>query len=329
MRVVGARANNLQGDLAEIPLGVLVGICGVSGSGKSTLVIDTLGRALAPRKQTTSVAYEPIDPGEHDAIENAPQRVLLVDQSKAGLHSPASFLKIEKPLQRLYAQSEDALALGLGEKELGRGCSACRGSGIVTLDMAFLPNVHLPCEACKGSGYVPEAWGVRLVGTALPEVFNLTLDEVYDRFGDDPKIRRPLKRAQQVGLGYLVLRQPGYALSGGEAQRLKIVQELMKNKSARDETLYILDEPSLGQHQEDVDRLVGVLGQLVKAGGSVLVVEHNPQVLVACDWLVELGPVGGPEGGRIIASGTPETLADGDTPTAPYLAEVLALGGGA
>jgi excinuclease ABC subunit A len=325
MRVRGARANNLQGDLVEIPLGMLVGVCGVSGSGKSTLIIDTLGRALAPRKQTTSVAYEPVDPGEHDAIENAPARVMLVDQSRAGLYSPAAFLDLERPLRRLFALSEEARALGVMEEQLERACSACRGSGVISLDMDFLPTVHLPCEACQGSGYLAEAWQVRLKGLALPEVFALTLDEVYALFGDEPAIKRPLEVARQVGLGYLVLRQPGYALSGGEAQRLKIVEELWRKNPAG--TLYILDEPSLGQHQEDVKRLVGVLQQLVQRGGSVLVVEHHPHILAACDWLLELGPGGGPEGGQLIASGAPEALAAGNTPTAPYLREILASGG--
>ena len=322
----GARANNLRGGTFEIPLGVLVGICGVSGSGKSTLVMDILGRALAPRKQTTSVAYEPIDPGEHDSIEGAPERVLLVDQSRAGLRSPAAFLKLEVPLRKLYADSEDAIALGLKSDQFARGCSACGGSGITKIDMAFLPDVHLPCEACQGSGYMAEAFQVRLHGLTLPEIFNLTLDEIYTLFGDENAIGKPLRIARDVGLGYLVLRQPGYALSGGEAQRLKIVQELMRNDSSGG--LYILDEPSLGQHLEDISRLIGSLDNLVKSGGSVLIVEHHPHILAACDWLLELGPGGGPDGGMLIACGTPEALASGETPTAPYLQQILNRGGG-
>jgi len=321
MVVRGARANNLRGDNFQFPLGVLVGVCGVSGSGKSTLVMDTLGRALAPRKQTTSVAYEPVDPGEHDAIEGAPARSMLVDQSRRGLHSPAAFLNLDQPLRRLFARSEDALALGLNEDQFARGCSACGGSGTVKMDMAFLPDVHLPCEACLGSGFLPEAWQVRLQGLTLPEVFNLTLDEVYDLFGQDRAIEEPLKTARQVGLGYLVLRQPGYALSGGEIQRLKIAQEMWSKRAAG--TLYILDEPSIGQHLEDVSRLSGVFDSLVESGGSVIVVEHHPHILAACDWLLELGPGGGPEGGSLIFCGTPEGLADGSTPTSLYLRQVL------
>ena len=327
LKIVGGRANNLQGETVALPLGVLAGICGVSGSGKSTLMIDTLGRALVPKKQTTSVAYEPVDPGAHDRIEGAPSRAMLVDQSRAGVSSPASYLNLTGALRSIFAASPDARALGFTEEQLSARCSACGGSGVITLDMAFLPDVRLPCETCRGTGYQPEAWEVRLKGLSLPEVFSLTVDQVFDLFGEDERLNRPLSAARQVGLGYLVLRQPGYALSGGEAQRLKIAQELFRKSPAG--TLYILDEPSVGQHLEDVQRLVSVLQKLVDEGTggnelhSVFVVEHHPHLLAACDWLVELGPGGGPEGGRVIASGPPETIARGMTPIAPYLREVL------
>jgi len=321
MTIRGARANNLKGEPVALPLGTLVGVCGVSGSGKSTLMMDTLGRALAPKKQTTSVAYVPTDPGEHDAIEGAPSRVVLVDQSRAGVHSPVAFLDLTPTLQAMFAASEEAQALGIDEAQLAARCSVCGGSGVITLDMAFLPEVHVPCETCRGAGLLPEAWEVRLRGVALPEVYGLTIDQVYELFSDEMQLARPLQAARDVGLGYLVLRQPGHALSGGEAQRLKIASEMMRTNSS--DTLYLLDEPSGGQHLEDVQRLVGVLKRLVDQGGTVFVVEHHPHMLAACDWLVELGPVGGPEGGYIIASGTPEALAAGHTPTAPYLREVL------
>jgi excinuclease ABC subunit A len=326
MEIRGARAHNLCGETVRFPLGTLVGICGVSGSGKSTLLIDTLGRALAPRKFTTSVAYEPIEPGAHDAIEGAPARTILVDQALAGVTSPAGFLKLTQPLRRLYAASDDANALGLDEGHLKRSCSACDGRGTIRIDMGFLPSVHTLCEACRGTGFLPEAWDVRLRGLALPEVFALTIDQVYELFGDVETLARPLVAARAVGLGYLVLRQPRHALSGGEAQRLKIAKELARKNSrrkTRTETLYILDEPTVGQHLEDVARLVGVLHRLVDEGHTVLVIEHHPHLLAACDWLVELGPGGGPDGGRVIAAGTPEILANSNTPTAPYLREVL------
>ena len=171
LTIHGARANNLKGERIDLPLGVLVGVCGVSGSGKSTLVVDTLGRALAPKKQTTSVAYEPVEPGEYDAIEGAPPRTLVVDQSRAGLSSPATFLDLARPLQAIYAASPEAQVRGLSEDRLAERCSACDGRGRLTLDMTFLPDVHVPCETCRGSGYTAEAWEVRLNGLALPEVF--------------------------------------------------------------------------------------------------------------------------------------------------------------
>jgi excinuclease ABC subunit A len=346
LHISGARANNLKNISLSFPLNQLVGVCGVSGSGKSTLMMDTMGRALAPKKQTTSVAYEPVDPGEYDAIEGAPARVLLVDQSKAGVSSPVGFLGLVKPLQSLFAESEAARALGISEEQLAARCSVCGGTGVISLDMAFLPDVHQLCETCRGTGCVAEAWDVRLGGVSYPEAFGLTIDQAYELFvGDEPSspsvgfrwgragdgVARPLQAARDVGLGYLVLRQPGYALSGGEAQRLKIASELMRTpqspiknqKSAITNTLYLLDEPSIGQHLEDVARLAGVLRRLVDEGGSVIVVDHHTHLLAACDWLIELGPVGGPEGGSIIAEGTPWQLATGNTPTAPYLKKVL------
>jgi excinuclease ABC subunit A len=321
MVIQGARANNLRGEEIRFPLGALVGVCGVSGSGKSTLAIDTFGRALAPKKQTTSVAYEPIDPGEHDAIRGAPSRAIVIDQAKTGIRSPAAFLDLERPLQALYANSDDAQALGLDQQQLAGRCSACGGSGSIEMDMGFLPSVHTECETCRGTGYRPEAWDVRLHGLALPEVLARTIDQVHELFGEGEKLSRSLAAARDVGLGYLVLRQPGYALSGGEAQRLKIAAELCR-KTAQ-QTLYILDEPTVGQHLEDVSRLIDVLRRLVDGGHTVLVIEHHPHVLASCDWLVELGPGGGPEGGRVVAAGPPECVAAGSTPTAPFIREIL------
>jgi excinuclease ABC subunit A len=322
LTIRGARANNLRGDEVRIPLGTLTGICGVSGSGKSTLFIDTLGRVLVPTKQTTSVAYEPIDPGEYDAIEGAPGRAILLDQSRQGIGNPMRYLKLDEPLLSLYADSEEARALDMDEKMLAENCSVCGGSGSTRIEMGFLPDVYVRCDACQGTGYRPEAWSVRLHGIALPEINHLTLDEIYGHFGpDDDTLARRLEVAQAVGLGYLVMRQPGYTLSGGEAQRLKIASDLCRKTNSP--TLYILDEPTLGQHMEDVARLTGVLHQLVDEGHSVIVIEHHTHLLAACDWLIELGPGGGPAGGRIITEGTPETLAEGNTPTAPYLREIL------
>jgi excinuclease ABC subunit A len=321
MVIHGARENNLKGEDILIPLGVLVGVCGVSGSGKSTLLIDTVGRALAPKKITTSVAYEPMKPGLHDSIENAPQRVVLVDQTKKGIYSPSTFLGLTPLFLKVYAESEDAQALGLKINQLSRQCSVCNGSGTIKMDMGFLPAVYTCCDVCQGTGYPPEAWDVRVHGLTLPDLDGKTIDEVYEVFKGHAKIGRLLKAAKAVGLGYLVLRQPGYTLSGGEAQRLKIAQELCRKTP--ENSLYILDEPTVGQHLEDVSNLVHVLQELVKAGNGVVVVEHHPYVLAACDWLIEMGPGGGPEGGQIVACGTPENLSKGDTLTSSYLKEVL------
>ncbi len=267
------------------------------------------------------MASEPLEPGEHDAIEGAPARALVVDQTKAGVSNPADYLGISNALRTLYAESDDAQALGLDAKALTRKCSACNGRGTIKTDMGFLPDVFSPCDTCRGTGYLPEAWQVRLHGLSLPELFTKTIDEVHDLFGDEASVARPLAAARDVGLGYLVLRQPGHALSGGEAQRLKIAAELCRATPAA--TLYILDEPTVGQHMEDVARLIGVLHRLVDAGHSVAVVEHHAHLLAACDWLIELGPGGGPDGGQIIAEGTPEDVASGQTPTAPFLRELL------
>jgi excinuclease ABC subunit A len=321
MTVDGAVENNLKGGEVRLPLGVLLGVCGVSGSGKSTLLIDTLGRALSPVKHTTSVAREPLDPGEHGSIEGAPRRTVVVDQSRAGIGSPLVYLGLRDHLIRVYAGSEEAQVRGVDEETLGRRCTACRGRGVERLEMGFLPDVVTPCEVCGGTGLTPEAQGVRIKGVSLPEIGSLTVDEVHALFPGDETLRRVLGTVRKVGLGYLVMRQPGYSLSGGEAQRLKIARELCRRSPG--ETLYILDEPTVGQHMEDVARLIGVLRRLVGEGNSVIVIEHHPHLLAACDHLVELGPVGGPGGGYVIASGPPEELASGGTPTAPYLREAL------
>jgi excinuclease ABC subunit A len=321
MIVKGARENNLRGENVKLPLGTLTGICGVSGSGKSTLLIDTVGRALVKKSHSSSFAQEPVDPGAHDDIENPPKRAYLVDQSRRGIHSPARFLGFEKPMQRLYAKSDDAMALGLTEKELGQPCSICRGQGVIRINMEFLPDEWLDCETCKGSGYQHEAWEVHLNGISLPEINGLTLDEIYELFKEDEPIASRIGIVKEVGLGYLVWKQPAFTMSGGEAQRLKIAKELLKK--TKGETLYILDEPTVGLHLEDVALLVKVLNRLVEAGHTVVAIEHHTHLLAACDWIIELGPAGGPEGGKVIAKGTPEQIAVMGTPTAPYLGAFL------
>jgi excinuclease ABC subunit A len=321
MTVRGARENNLRGEDVRFPLGALSGVCGVSGSGKSTLVIDTLGRALVRVTHTSSFSREPLEPGKHDSIENPPKRAFLVDQTRRGIHSPAGYLRTDKLLLKIYAASDDALALGLSEKELGARCSVCRGQGQIRIEMGFLPDEWETCETCKGTGCRQEAWEVRINGVSLPEINAMTIEQVYQQFQHEEKLAARLNLLRQVGLGYLVWKQSAYTLSGGEVQRLKIAKELIKG--SRTKTLYILDEPTVGLHLEDVARLVEVLNRLVDAGHTVLAVEHHPHLLAACDWLVELGPTGGPQGGHMIASGTPEEVAMMNTPTAPYLREIM------
>ncbi len=319
MTIKGAVENNLRGDPVRIPRGVLTGICGVSGSGKSTLIIDTLGRALNPVKQTTSVAREPLDPGAHESIENTPGSTLIIDQTKRGIPSPSKFLGLDKQLARVYSESAEAMAKGLDVKSLTRRCSVCKGRGSLRTEMEFLSDIHAECETCRGTGFGPESWKVKMNGYSLPELNGLTLEEIHDQFKGHEKVATPLKAALDVGLGYLVLHQPGFSLSGGEAQRLKIAKELSRRRKG--ETLYILDEPTLGQHMEDVERLKDVLHRLVDGGNTVIVVEHHPGVLASCDWVIELGPEGGPEGGRVIAEGTPGEIRG--TPTAPYIAKEM------
>ena len=319
--VKGAKENNLRGDPVRIPRRVLTGVCGVSGSGKSTLIIDTLGRALNPKKQTTSVAFEPLDPGVYESIENTPKNTLIIDQTRRGIQSPARFLGVDKAFGKIYAGTPEAAARGLDAKGVTKKCTVCRGSGMVRTEMEFLPDIYTECETCKGTGFSPEALDIRLNGYSLPELNDLTLEQVYTLFREHDRIEAPLRAALDVGLGYLLLHQPGFTMSGGEAQRLRIAAELSKKRKG--ETLYILDEPTLGQHMEDVERLKGVLHRLVDDGNTVLVVEHHPSILASCDWVIELGPEGGPEGGMIIAEGPPGTITG--TPTSPYLMKEMGI----
>jgi excinuclease ABC subunit A len=315
------RENNLAGEDVTVPLGVLVGLCGVSGSGKSTLAVDTLGLALDPPRLTTSVAYERVEPGAHDGIEGAPGRTVVVDQAAQGVTSPAALLGVSAALRRAYAASDAAAAAGLGDKDLTPRCDACHGRGLLVEEMGFLPSVRRPCDACAGTGYTAEVRELRVRGSSLAELEALTVEEVLALWADHDRVARPLATAAELGLGHLVLRQPGFALSGGELQRLKLVKELMKERP--EPTLFILDEPTVGQSARDVTRLSAVLHRLVARGHTALVVEHNPQLLAACDWLLELGPGAGPRGGKVIAAGTPDRLARGRTPAAPYLREAL------
>jgi len=321
LKLYGAQENNLAGETIEIPHGLLVGLCGVSGSGKSTLLIDTLGRILAPRKHTTSMAQEPILPGIYEKIEGELPRTMIIDQTRASITTPMNYLGLRDSFLKIFAESEDALSMNLSENAIKKKCTVCKGDGIIKTDMGFLPDIFDTCEVCNGSGYSIDAWKVKVNGITLPELNQLTIDEVYELFRDYESIENKLKVVKDVGLGYLVMNQKAYSLSGGERQRLKIAKELSKKTKRR--TLYILDEPTVGQHHEDVARLIGVLQNIVDDGHTVIIIEHHPHVLSSCDWLIELGPDSGPEGGHIIANGTPESIAKGETPTASYIKEIL------
>ncbi len=320
MTIRGARENTLAIDELRLPLGVLAGVCGVSGSGKSTLVVDTLGLALAPPKLTTSVALKQYEPGDHDAIDGPPPRTVVADQSKAGIDSPGLYLGIIAALRKAFAASDDAVAAGLTPSDFANGCDRCRGGQIVE-GMGFLPAVTTACDACDGTGYKAETREIKVRGTTLHDLEARTIDEIASDWSDIPAIARACDVARRLGLGYLVVRQPAMTLSGGEAQRTKLAYELAKKTTKP--TLYLLDEPTVGLHVRDVGALTRALDTVVDAGHSVLVVEHDPNLLAACDWLVELGPGAGPDGGRVIFEGTPDDLAKAKTPTAPYIARVL------
>jgi excinuclease ABC subunit A len=322
MKVTGARENNLDGLDARVPLGVLVGVCGVSGSGKSSLVVDTIALGLAPPK--TSIPGRGVirvRPGDHDDISGAPKRTVVADQSSSEITSPGMFLGLIGAVRKEFAASEAAVEQGITIKDLTYNCDACKGKGVWQQDMSFLPPVRQTCDACGGSGYRQEAATLLDRGRCLADIDALTIAELVDEWGDIDAVRRVGGAAVELGLGYLVLRQPGWSLSGGEAQRLKLAKEFARTTKAT--ALYVLDEPTVGLHATDVAVLVRTLDTLVAAGNSVLVVEHDPAFLAACDWLIELGPGAGPDGGRIVFEGPPDAIVGVDTPTAPHLLEVL------
>ncbi len=321
LKIHGAYEHNLKGGIVKIPHGCIVGICGISGSGKSTLLIDTLGRALIPKNHTTSVSREPIKPGIYDKIEGTLPQTIIIDQTKKKIGSPLKFLGLEQNFVKIYAETEDCKFLNLSEKDLTKKCSICNGKGYTKIDMKFLPDIIEICDVCKGSGLQAKAHKIYYKDISYSELNNLSIKKVFDLFKDNVTIANKLKNAIKVGLGYLQLNQPARTLSGGEAQRLKIVKEL--GKKTKKNTLYILDEPTIGQHLEDVSKLIDVLHLLVENGHTVVIIEHHPYILAACDWLIEMGPGAGPEGGRVIAKGPPEHIAKGLTPTAKYIKEVL------
>ncbi len=327
LRIVGARANNLLDLTVDVPLGLFVAVTGVSGSGKSTLVTDILYQALARHFYRAKVV-----PGAHARIEGLDKidKVIDIDQSPIGRtprSNPATYTGLFTPIRELFTQLPDAKLRGYGPGRFsfnvkGGRCEACQGDGLVKIEMHFLPDVYVPCEVCKGRRYNRETLEVRYKGRSIADVLDLTVADALDFFTNQRRIAEKLELLNDVGLGYIHLGQAATTLSGGEAQRVKLATELAKRDTGR--TLYILDEPTTGLHFEDVRLLLEVLHRLVDKGNSVVVIEHNLDVVKTADWIIDLGPEGGEGGGRLVAQGAPEAVAEIEASyTARFLRKVL------
>ncbi len=323
----GPRENNLKGDDVRIPLGLFVALSGVSGSGKSTLMDGILYKAVCRH-----LGLGRDTPGRHDYIEGIDQidRVLLIDQSPIGRtprSNPATYTGLMTPIRELFASLPEAKARGFAPGRFsfnvpGGRCEACDGDGVIRYEMHFLPDVYVVCEECHGQRFNSETLEVRFKGKSIADVLALTVDDALGFFANHRRIESRLRLLSEVGLGYITLGQSATTLSGGEAQRIKIAFELGKPPTGR--TLYLLDEPTTGLHFADVDRLLQVLFRLREGGNTVLVIEHNLDVLKSADWLIDLGPEGGAEGGHLLASGTPEDVAQAKgSYTAKFLAPML------
>jgi excinuclease ABC subunit A len=324
----GAREHNLKNIDVRIPLGVLVCVTGVSGSGKSTLVEEILYKKVA------QVLYNARErPGACDAIEGLEHvdKVVDIDQSPIGRtprSNPATYTGAFTPIRELFASVPEARARGYTPGRFsfnvkGGRCEACQGEGYIQIQMQFLPDVTVPCEVCKGSRYNREALEIHYKGKTIAEVLEMTVSEAVEFFKANAAVRNKLETLQAVGLGYIRLGQPATTLSGGEAQRVKLATELSRRATGR--TLYILDEPTTGLSFEDIKNLLDVLQRLVDAGNTVLVIEHNLDVIKCADWIIDLGPLGGDRGGAIVAEGTPEDVAEvPHSFTGQYLKPLLA-----
>ncbi|HET7046439.1 MAG TPA: excinuclease ABC subunit UvrA [Gaiellaceae bacterium] len=311
--VRGAAQHNLKGIDVEFPVGKFVVVTGVSGSGKSTLVNEIVYKALANKLHRFRVK-----PGEHETVEGIEcfDKVIDIDQSPIGRtprSNPATYTKLFDQIRELYSLTPDAKVRGYKPGRFsfnvkGGRCETCKGDGQIKIEMHFLPDVYVPCETCKGSRYNRETLEVRFKGKSIADVLEMPVEEALAFFAKIPKIRRRLQTLHDVGLGYIKLGQPATTLSGGEAQRVKLASELSKVATGR--TLYILDEPTTGLHFADIEKLLETLQRLVDAGNSMLVIEHNLDVIKQADWLIDLGPEGGDEGGELVAAGTPEQVAE-------------------
>jgi excinuclease ABC subunit A len=323
----GARAHNLKGVDVKIPLGRLVAVTGVSGSGKSTLVNDILYKSLA--REFYRAADEP---GAHDRIEGIDliDKVIEIDQSPIGRtprSNPATYTSLFTFIRELFAMVPEARTRGFKPGRFsfnvkGGRCEACQGDGVMAIEMHFLPNVYVTCEQCKGRRYNRETLEIKYRGKSIADVLDLTVDQALPLLENFPPIATKLRTLQSVGLGYITLGQSATTLSGGEAQRVKLSRELSKRGTGR--TLYILDEPTTGLHFEDVRKLLDVVMRLVEQGNTIVVIEHNLDVIKSADWLIDLGPEGGEGGGRVVAQGTPEQVAKVKaSATGQFLAEIL------
>ncbi|OFW56521.1 MAG: excinuclease ABC subunit A [Actinobacteria bacterium RBG_16_64_13] len=309
--VRGAREHNLKNLDIAVPTGAFVCVTGVSGSGKSTLVNDIIFRSLS-----NLVNRVPVRPGDHDRIEGIEQldKVIDIDQSPIGRtprSNPATYTGLWDHIRELFAQTQESKVRGYSPGRFsfnvkGGRCEACKGDGTLKIEMHFLPDIYVPCEVCQGKRYNRETLEVRFKGKNVAEVLDMSVEEAVEFFANQPKIRRRLQTLADVGLEYIRLGQPSTTLSGGEAQRVKLATELAK--VATGNTLYILDEPTTGLHFADIDKLLEVLQRLVDAGNTVLVIEHNLDVIKSADWLIDLGPEGGDAGGELVATGTPEEV---------------------
>jgi excinuclease ABC subunit A len=328
IRIIGATGNNLRKVTAEIPLGLFTCVTGVSGSGKSTLIIDTLFGHAAARVNNTPVDASPVE--KIEGLENI-DRVIDIDQSPIGRtprSNPATYTGMFAPLRELFASVPEARARGYDAGRFsfnvkGGRCEACQGDGVIKVEMHFLPDLYVPCDVCKGQRYNRETLEIRYRGKSIHEVLEMTVEDALRFFQNVPTIAGKLQTLTDVGLSYVRIGQNATTLSGGEAQRVKLARELAKRATGR--TLYILDEPTTGLHFHDVKQLLEVLHRLRDEGNTIVVIEHNLDVIKTADWLIDLGPEGGAGGGEIIATGTPEKLTKEERSyTGQYLRGVLA-----
>jgi excinuclease ABC subunit A len=330
LSVIGASGNNLADIDVHFPLGTFTCITGVSGGGKSTLIVETLYKALARRLH--GARLHAADHERIDGIE-AIDKVVDIDQSPIGRtprSNPATYTGAFTPIRDWFSSIPEAKARGYKPGRFsfnvkGGRCEACQGDGVIKIEMHFLPDVYVQCDVCKGKRYNRETLEIHFRGRSIADVLDMTVDEGLDYFKAVPAIRNKLDTLQRVGLGYVHLGQQATTLSGGEAQRVKLAKELSRRATGK--TLYILDEPTTGLHFDDVRKLLDVLQALVIAGNTVIVIEHNLEVIKTADWIIDLGPEGGDKGGRVVAAGTPEDVAA--TPgsyTGEYLAAYLGRG---